>query len=154
MGSIEDLIGQAPALAKLAPEHRAALAACASEETYEPDALLLREGAEEPAFFVLRDGHVALEVFVPQRGAVAIQTLHDGDLLGWSWLIEPYRAAFDARALETTHVIRFDAARLREAMAGDPTLGADLLRAFAAVIVQRLQATRLQLLDVYAPPSP
>ena len=64
----------------------------------------------EPAddFFVIRgSGDVALETFVPQRGALTIETLHDGDLLGWSWLVPPYRTMFDARPGADPHgVIR------------------------------------------------
>ena len=58
--------------------------------------------------------------FAPQRGAMTIETIHDGDLLGWSWLVPPYRTAFDARALGTIHAIAFDGACLRGKLAADP----------------------------------
>ena len=95
-------------------------------------------------------GQVALETVVPGRGAVILQTLHDGELLGWSWLVPPYRTAFDARSIATTHVIAFDGACLRGKCEADPALGYDLLKLLSGVFVERLQDTRLRLLDLYA----
>ena len=95
-------------------------------------------------------GDVALETYAPQRGAVTIETVHDGDLLGWSWLVPPYRTVFDARALGTVHAIAFDGACLRGKCDGRSRARATtLLQLFTEVIVERLQNTRLRLLDVY-----
>jgi CRP-like cAMP-binding protein len=98
---------------------------------------------------VIRRGDVALETYVPQQGPLTIETLHDGDLVGWSWLVPPYRTTFDARALAETHTVSFDGACLRAKCEADHNLGYELMTRFTAVIVQRLQATRLRLLDVY-----
>ena len=149
MQTIEQLLAQAPALAQLSDEHRGVISGCARNKTFAAEEYLLREGEPADTFFVIRKGLVALETFVPQRGALAVQTLHDGDLLGWSWLVPPYRVAFDARALATTHTLCFDGACLRGKCEQDTGLGYDLLKLFAAVIVARLQNTRMQLLDVY-----
>ncbi len=149
MQTIEQLLGETPALASLSGEHRVVIAGCGRNAVFAAGDYLLREGEPEDVFYVIRDGTVAIETFVPQRGAVTVQSLHDGDLLGWSWLVAPYRAAFDSRALTTTHTIAFDATCLRGKCERDPALGYDLLKLFAAIIVQRLQHTRLQLLDVY-----
>ena len=109
----------------------------------------MREGDPADAFFVIREGAVALETVVPGRGAVTIETLHDGDLLGWSWLVPPYRTAFDARALGTAHLLALDGSCLRERCERDPALGYDLLKLLATVFTARLQDTRLRLLDLY-----
>lgn len=149
MRTLEDLIGEAPSLAGLAPEHRSLIAGCGRNVVFDAGAYLLREGDTENVFYILRRGTVALEIYVPQAGPMTVQTLHEGDLLGWSWLLPPYRAAFDARALEPTHAVAFDAECLRGKSEEDPVLGYALLKLFAAVVVERLQNTRLQLLDVY-----
>jgi CRP-like cAMP-binding protein len=149
MQTIEDLLGASPALAPLTPGHRATIAGCAQNRAFEADEYLMREGQPADVFYVIREGAAAIETFVPQRGAVTLQSLHDGDLVGWSWLLEPYRVAFDVRALTSTRAVSFDAACLRGKCERDPALGYDLLRLFATVIVQRLQNTRIQLLDVY-----
>jgi CRP/FNR family transcriptional regulator, cyclic AMP receptor protein len=149
MRTVEQLLGDVPALGDLSLEHRRVIAGCAVNRIFEAEEYLLREGEPADVFFVIRKGLVALETFVPERGALTVQTLHDGDLLGWSWLVPPYRVAFDARALSRTHALSFDASCLRGKCDQDPALGYDLLRLFAGVIVQRLQNTRVQLLDVY-----
>jgi CRP-like cAMP-binding protein len=109
----------------------------------------MREGEPADAFYVIRHGAVALETVVPQRGPVVLQTLHDGELLGWSWLVPPYRTAFDARSRGTTRAIAFDGACLRDKCEADPALGYALLKLLSGVFTERLQDTRLRLLDLY-----
>jgi hypothetical protein len=90
-----------------------------------------------------------VEVIAPQRGAITIETVGDGELLGWSWLIPPFQWHFDARALNLTRAIALDARCLRGKCDADPALGYELLKRFSQVMEQRLEATRLQLLDLY-----
>ena len=149
MRTIPELIAAVPALAALSPEHREQIAGCARNRVFEADATILREGEPADVFHVIREGAVALETYVPRRGPVIIETIHDGELLGWSWLVPPYRVAFDCRATETTHTIEFDGACLRGKCESDPALGYDLMKVVSAVIVERLQETRMRLLDVY-----
>jgi CRP/FNR family cyclic AMP-dependent transcriptional regulator len=149
MRTIEDLLGEVPALQALAPEHRDTLAGCARNCVFQPGERIMREGEPANAFYVIREGAVALETEVPGRGAVVLQTLHDGELLGWSWLVPPYRTAFDARSVGTTHAISLDGACLRGKCDADSGLGYDLLKLLSGVFVSRLQETRLQLLDLY-----
>jgi CRP/FNR family transcriptional regulator, cyclic AMP receptor protein len=146
---IDELIAEIPALAPLSAGHRETIAGCATNVVFEAGRQILREGEPADTFYVIRHGTVALETFVPRSGPVTIETLHDGDLLGWSWLVPPYRVHFDARALATTHTIAFDGECLRGKCDDDPALGYGLLRLFAAVMLERLQGTRLRLLDVY-----
>jgi CRP/FNR family cyclic AMP-dependent transcriptional regulator len=78
-----------------------------------------------------------------------VGTLHGGDALGWSWMFPPYRWAFDARALSATEAIVIDGETLRESAATDHELGYHVVWRVAREMADRLQATRLQLLDVY-----
>jgi CRP/FNR family cyclic AMP-dependent transcriptional regulator len=149
MRTIADLLQTAPALSALAPAHREQIAGCARNCVFAPGEQIMREGDPADAFYVIREGAVALETGVPGRGAVTLQTLHDGEVLGWSWLVPPHRTAFDARSLGTTHAIAFDGACLRGRCDADPALGYDLLKLMASVLAERLQDTRLRLLDLY-----
>jgi len=92
---------------------------------------------------------VALEIFAGHRGPITVETLEDGDIVGWSWLFPPYRWRFDARAVETTRAIALNGKCLRTKSEQDHDLGYELLKRFARIVEERLQATRLQLLDVY-----
>jgi CRP/FNR family transcriptional regulator, cyclic AMP receptor protein len=149
MRTIDALLAEVPVLSGLAAEHLELIAGCARNRVFAAGERLMREGERADEFHVIRRGDVALETYVPQRGALTIETLHDGDLLGWSWLVPPYRTVFDARARAGTHTVSFDGACLRGKCEEDHELGYELLTRFAAVIVERLQATRLRLLDVY-----
>lgn len=149
MRNIEQLLHEVPALAGLPEAGRALIAGCATNCVYEPGDQLLREGEPANTFYVIRRGSVALDTFLPPRGAVTIETIEDGDLLGWSWLFPPYRNMFNARAVTTTHAIAFDGACLRGKLDDDPALGYATMKLFASVMVERLQATRLRLLDIY-----
>lgn len=133
----------------LAPRDVALLAGCASNVRFAADELVFREGDPADRFFLLREGRVAVEVRVPARGSVVLQTLEAGDVLGWSWLFPPYRWTFDARALEPVRALAFDGVCLRRKCDEEPRLGYALMQRFARIVTERLQAARLQLLDVY-----
>ncbi|MGZ4313403.1 MAG: cyclic nucleotide-binding domain-containing protein, partial [Solirubrobacteraceae bacterium] len=122
---------------------------CGRNEAVASGTYLLREGQPAERFYLIRSGTVALEIHAPGRGVIVIETLQAGEVVGWSWLFAPYRWQFDARAVGTCSVVAFDGACLRAKCDADLQLGYELMRRFAECIVERLQATRLQLLDVY-----
>jgi CRP/FNR family transcriptional regulator, cyclic AMP receptor protein len=147
--TVEQLVGAAQLFSGLAPQHLETIAGCASTARFAEDEHLFREGGSADTFYVIRSGSVALETHVPGRRPARVLTLHEDDVLGWSWLFPPYRWQFDAQALEPVRAVAFDGTCLRTKCTNDHTLGYELMRRFAQVMVSRLQATRLQLLDVY-----
>jgi CRP/FNR family transcriptional regulator, cyclic AMP receptor protein len=149
MHSLEDLIADAPTFRGLRADHIALIAGCGRNEQFEAGAALFREGEPADRFFLIRKGAVALQVQAPGAGELVIETLHDGEVVGFSWLFHPHRWQFDARAIEPTRVVTFDGVCLRGKCEADHELGYELMRRFAWAITERLQATRLQLLDVY-----
>ncbi len=153
MQTIEQLIAQSPTFAGLEPSQFELIAGCARNDHIGAGRLLMREGEHADRFFLIRTGTVALEIHAPGRGRLAIQTVDPGDVVGWSWLFAPYRWATDGRAVTDCGLITFDAACLRGKVEADHELGYQLMSRFAANIVDRLQATRLQLLDVYGRPA-
>jgi CRP/FNR family cyclic AMP-dependent transcriptional regulator len=138
-----------PMFAGLAPEELDLVAGCGANVHFDADELLAHDGSRADTFFLVRDGTVALETFVPARGPVTIETIEPGEIVGWSWLFPPYRWHFDVRALSSVRATRFDGACLRGKCDADPQLGYDLMSRFAQVLIERLQWTRLRLLDVY-----
>lgn len=142
---LERLLGQQPFFRGLIPEHMTFLADCAGHAEFEAGRYLCREGERADFFFVLHRGRVALELN-QDEGLVAVQSLEAGDVLGWSWLVPPYRWRFNARALETTRVIALDGRRLRAQCEENHELGYQLLARLVQVMTQRLETTRHQLL--------
>ena len=149
METIEMLLHEVPLFAGLEPTQLELIAGCGSNVHFDADQSLFREGDAADTFYVIRHGSVALETFVPSRGGVTIETLEAGEVLGWSWLFEPYRWHFDARTLTPVRATAFDAACLRGKCDADPRLGYELMSRFAGVLIERLQWTRLRLLDIY-----
>jgi CRP/FNR family cyclic AMP-dependent transcriptional regulator len=149
MQGLDELIAASPVFAGLAVAHLELIAGCGVNEHFAAGAHLFREGGPAERFFLIRKGAVALEIDTPGRGALVVETLHRGEVVGWSWLFEPYRWQFDGRATEATRVVAFDGACLRGKCEADHELGYQLMRRFAVSLTERLQATRLQLLDVY-----
>lgn len=133
----------------LNPAYLKTLAGCAANVRFRPGEVIFREGATANHFYLIRTGKIAIEVFVPGRGPLTIQTLAAGEVLGFSWLFPPYRWHFDARALDEVRAFALDGKCLRDKCEADHDLGYELMKRFSVIMTVRLQATRLQLLDVY-----
>ena len=124
---------------------------CASNVKFDTKDFIFREGQEADRFYIIREGRVALEsVLAPDREPLTIQILDEDDVLGWSWLFPPYRWRFDAKAIVPTQAIMLDGKFLRKKCEEDHDLGYELMKRFAYVIQQRLQAVRLQNPNMYA----
>lgn len=153
METIDDLLSRHPFFSGLKPEYLALIAGCGQNVHFDAGAYLAREGETADRFFAIRGGSVAIETFVPSRGPITLQTLGDGEILGWSWLFPPYVSQFDARARKDVRATAFDGACLRAKCDADPALGYELMKRLARLVSARLEAARRQLLDVYGPGS-
>jgi CRP-like cAMP-binding protein len=151
--TLDAVVLDAPVFAGLEPRYAAQLAGCAATAGFARGEPVFREGDPADVFYVLRRGRVALELFVPGRGAVTIETLEPGEVVGWSWLFPPHRWHFDARAITAVRAVAVDGACLRGKCDEDTALGYELMRRFSAVMIERLQATRVRLLDLYRTPD-
>lgn len=125
------------------------VAGCAMNVRFADGGYLAREGDPADRFFIIRDGKVALELTAPGRGHVTIETVGETGIVGFSWLFGPHQWVFDARAVGAVRAIAMDGACLRGKCEQDPRLGYDLMQRLANIAVERLQAARLRLLDVY-----
>jgi CRP-like cAMP-binding protein len=147
--TLEVILAEHPFFRGLSAEDIQLLVSCASNVVFKAGEMICREGDEATQFYLIRQGKVALEIYVPERGQVVLQTLGAGEVVGWSWLIPPYKWRFDVRAVELVRAIALDGKCLRGKCDANPRLGYELLKRVAQVFAERLLATRLQLLDVY-----
>lgn len=138
-----------PFLEGLDAKHVRRLARHARSWTFRPGETILREGAPADASYLLVSGRVALEIHAPGRGGLAVGTVGGGEVLGWSWIARDRHWHFDARALAPVEAIALDGKRLARRCRKDPELGYEMMRRFLAVVTSRLEAVRLQLVDVY-----
>ena len=122
---------------------------CATTEQFEAGRFVFHEGDPANHFYLLRHGKVALEIKAPERGSIVFQTVRAGEILGVSWLVPPYRWMFDAHATDVTRAIALDGKCLRNKSEQDHDLGYQLLKRFATVVQENLDAARLQILNIY-----
>lgn len=150
METLERIIAEHPFFEGLDAPYMQLLVGCASNVRFEAGTYIFKEGGDANEFYLIRAGKVALEAFGPHHKPSIIETLSEGDILGWSWLIEPYVWKFHARTISTTRAIALDARCLRTKCEENHDLGYEIMKRFARVIERRLDATRFQLLDVYS----
>lgn len=147
--TLEPILREHPFFKDLAPEYLSILVGCATNHVFHQNDYLMREGDEANQFFLLRHGEVALETPVPGHGARTLHTLHEGDVVGWSWLFPPYRYHYSVRSTTLVRALALDGKCLREKCEANHSLGYELMKRFALIMMERLQATRMQVLDVY-----
>jgi CRP-like cAMP-binding protein len=147
--SLEKIVAEHPFFADLESAYTNLLAGCASNVRFPAGAYVLREGQEANEFFLVREGQVAIEIAAPHRMPIIVDTVGEGEILGWSWLLPPYLWRFDARAVEPTRAIALDGTCLRAKCESNHDLGYEVLKRFSQIMNRRLDAARIQLLDVY-----
>lgn len=149
METLERIIVQHPFFAELDQAFLDLVVGCASNQRFVADSYIFKEGDEANEFFLIREGRVALEISAPQHKPIIVDTLDVGDILGWSWLLPPFRWKFSAHARTGVRAIALNGECLRKKCEQNRNLGYELLKRFSYIIERRLEATRFQLLDVY-----
>ncbi len=151
---LETQIAEHPFLKDLTVDQLKVLTDCAMLSHFKAGDVIFREGDPANRFYLIQQGKVALESPVKDRPPVVIGVIGPGDVLGWSWLFPPYYWHLDARAIEPTSAVFFYGTRLREECEQNHDLGFALMKRMAAIVIQRLQATRRQLIKVQGMEEP
>jgi CRP/FNR family transcriptional regulator, cyclic AMP receptor protein len=149
METIEPIIAAHPVFKNFSQAEIKLLTGCASNAVFAPEQYIFKEGHEANTFYLVRQGRVIIEVFSPWQGPICIQSCSQGDVVGWSWLIPPYKWRFDAKATEQSRLIALDGVCLRRKLQSDHELGFKMMQIFTELMAERLEAARFQLLDVY-----
>ena len=122
----------------------------ASDVSFDTGDLIFGENEKADKFYIIQEGIVALETtLAPDRDPITIQMLGEGDILGWGWLFPPYKAHFDSKAVAPTKTVSLDGKFILEQCEKDHDLGYELIKRFAFVMQQRLQAVRQQNPNMY-----
>ncbi|HXX01449.1 MAG TPA: cyclic nucleotide-binding domain-containing protein [Candidatus Acidoferrales bacterium] len=150
METLERIIAEHPFCAGLDSSFTSLIVGCASNVRFTKGDYIFKEGDPADTFYLVREGKVAVEIAAPQHRPIIIATLAEGEILGWSWILPPYQWKHDARATENVRAIALDGKCLRAKCEENHDFGYEVLKRFARIIEQRLESTRLQLLDVYA----
>lgn len=149
LADVHTVLGSLAFAQGLQPADLERLAEIAKPVEWQPGQTVFREGDRDDFLYLVVEGHVALEISVPPRGRVRILTVGPGEVFGWSGVFDQKPKTARAAAVEPTRALGVDAARLRALSEADCRFGYWLARRLLEVTSQRLQATRLQLLDVF-----
>ena len=141
---------QHPFLQHFGPVYIELLAGLAREVRFEKDEIIFQEGFVSQEFCLVTGGMIAIEIVNPGH-TFRVQTLNGGDEFGWSALLDGHGTLFQSRALEASTAIAFDTHRLKAACVSNTDFGFALMQRMLGVVSERLQATRLQLLDMCSP---
>jgi CRP-like cAMP-binding protein len=144
----EELAGFA-LLADLSPPQLQRVAAIGRDVSFTAGQRIIEEGREANRCWLIRSGQVALQTPLPNNTSVTVQTLGPGDVLGWSWLLQPFRWRFDGVATVPVTAIELDAVRLRELTDEDCSMGYAIAVRLVEALAERLHGTRARLIDVY-----
>jgi CRP/FNR family cyclic AMP-dependent transcriptional regulator len=151
--TLEEMIVNHPFWAGLNLHHFDLLKKCATFQRFDVGQSIFQEGGNADHFYLIQKGRVTLDAFVPGRGAVTVQTVGGGDALGWSWLFPPHQWHFSAHSSDPTEAIVFGAKLLRDEAEQNHDFGYELTKRVSKMLLQRLQETRLLLVDFYGFPG-
>lgn len=143
-----ELLRRYPFFALLNDEQLKALAMIAEEKTYAKDAIIIRENAPANKLMLLLEGDIDLIYSGGGEGAVVnalVGSIAPGEILGVSSLIEPYAYICSARNTMPVRVVEIDAMAIRALIQVDSHLGCTLMSNIAAVVLERLKYTQVEL---------
>jgi CRP-like cAMP-binding protein len=115
--------------------------------------ILFEHGQPADRFYLIRSGRLTVGVPAIEGPSIEVQTLGAGEVLGWSWLIPPYRWNFRARVVETLDVVEFDGSPILDRCESDPAFGYPLMKRFATLMSERLEAARRKMMDEWNSPG-
>ena len=98
-------------------------------------------------------GQVSIGVAAIQGPGLQLQLLGSGQMLGWSWLIEPYRWDFQAKVLEDAELIEFDGQAILAQCEEDKAFGYQLYKRFTYLMSERLGSARRKMMDQWDAPG-
>ena len=137
-----------PFLAGMNHEQLALLTDCAIPVHFKKGQIIFRQGEMANRFYLIENGKVVLESSADSDTPVVIDTIGAGDLLGWSWMFPPYTWRFTARAIEPSSAIFFYGTILREYCERDHSLGYELFKRMAPIMIKRMQGAREKLIGL------
>lgn len=148
---IRNALADDPHFSDLEPSFIAYLAEHATEREFAEDETIFRVGDPADSFYLLLDGEATVEVPAIEGPQLELQALGAGAVLGWSWIIPPYRWSFQARARTPVEAIEFDGKAIREHCEQDPHFGYEILKRFSALMSERLEHARQTMIEEWRP---
>ena len=127
------------------------LCECSSTREIKKGHILFRQGENADKFYVVRNGRISILIPAIMGPTLEIQTLDKDQILGWSWLISPYKWNFQTRAEEDSELLQFDGTAILARCEQETLFGYELLKKFAILMSVGLNAARQKMMDEWIP---
>lgn len=149
--SIVEYLSNHDFFSELSEENLKFLADSACTHEIKEGQILFQQGERADKFYVIRNGCISIQIPALMGPTLELQAQGKNQVLGWSWLIPPYKWSFQARAEQDSELLEFDGAAILERCELEPKLGYELLKKFAALMSERLDAARQKMMDEWNP---
>ena len=145
-----EVLRRFPIFAGLSAEAFKDIAQMCGEKNFEDGMYLFEEGDEADFIYLVLAGKVDLLMNVDLYGKerTDIETIVEGELLGWSTIVEPHVYRMSGIALGDVKAVAIDAANFREYLYEKPTTGLIVMMRMASVIGERLTKMRLRFMSL------
>lgn len=127
------------------------LCECSSTREIKKGQILFRQGEHADKFYVVRNGRISIQMPAIMGPTLEIQTLGKDQVLGWSWLISPYKWNFQTKAEEDSELLQFDGTAILARCEQEPKFGYELLKKFAGLMSVGLNAACQKMMDEWNP---
>ncbi|MCB0717586.1 MAG: cyclic nucleotide-binding domain-containing protein [Bacteroidetes bacterium] len=147
--SIAEILSAHEFFSDMKPEHIEFISGCAKVSHFASGKFMILAGEPADNFYLIRSGHTAVEIEIGNQ----VRTIHSpgpGEFVGWSWILPPARWRYDVRVVEDVSAISFDAECVRKKCEADFEFGYHIYRRILKIVIERLMATRIQMIDMYA----
>ncbi|MEZ5581756.1 MAG: Crp/Fnr family transcriptional regulator [Candidatus Competibacteraceae bacterium] len=150
---IKDYLSAQEFFSGLNPKYIGFLARSAGEQQIEPNQILFRPGEQAHHFYLIRSGSIIMEIPALTGPTLEVQSLGPDRILGWSWLIPPYKWSFQARAEQPSTLLVFDGDAVLARCEKEPRFGYELFKRFASLMSERLEVARKKMMSQWNPPG-
>ena len=124
------------------------LAAFSTEELYNLNEIIFREGSQGDKLYIILDGRVRITKHIPGVGEEALAILGKGDFFGEMALVDNEPRSADARAHENgTTVLTISRAVLNEILSVDVESAQQFLYILCRILTQRLREINLKIIQ-------
>lgn len=140
-----EVLRRYPYFAAVSEESLKQVAMIADEKCVAANTRMFNEGDPAKALNIITKGEVNIQYLLNTGEHRTVDTLVEGDILGWSALVQPYKYTAICMTTKETQLVSIDAAKLRQLCEDEPLLGYRLMTQIAKLLAHRLEGARVQL---------
>jgi len=148
---IKQVLSGAPVFSGMSDDFLERLAGHATSREVNSGEVLFRSMEPAKHFYLLTGGEISIEIPAVQGPTLQVQRLTPIRVLGWSWLLPPFKWSFNARAETDAKVLEFDGEAVLKDCESDPAFGYEVIKRFSGLMAERLDAAHRKMMEQWSP---